>query len=248
MNRIWRKKTGSIIGSLIASLVTPIVWAIGFIILLMMFRNAIYNIPYEGTSDAQSIKEFMWVWMILGGVAVLGIFIWYCVALGGFASIQKNWEDRLAARKVLGGYLVLSLGSIAAAILNIVIIYMFQASSLTPFLILAVSIAVPCIAYSMMITGYSNLSESNTFNERCKSGFECLRQSTVISLVGVIISFLSQIIEPMFRHNPKGYLMTLTIVCIAMLVLAIISIVKIFQGWSRVKNNGPYIEEDLEQM
>ena len=240
IDQAWRSRVGSIVGALIASIVAPIALLLIFLLIMASKMEPSSLDRYHDAAYAASMGQYYENFAIIGLVAIiaiLGLFIWYCVALSGFASIQKTPEDKENARKILHGVLITSLGSIGVAILiGILSTSMTNLQQIqrmlkfTPFIILGVQ----CAGMSMTIGAYRRLSESISFNDKCREGFEDLRISVVLSLISSVISCLSN-----FFPGELGL-----IAGIAMIVLGIISIVKTFTGWSRVKNNSPYLEDE----
>lgn len=242
IDQAWRSRVGSIVGALIASIVVPIALIIIILFIAMKMQSeAASHVGYFGASaQAASMSQIyssMMVILVLAGIVCIGLFIWYCVALSGFASIQKTPEDKENARKILHGVLITSLGSIGAAILiGILTAFMTSLQQVQTMLMLTsfIILGVQCAGMSMMIGAYRRLSESISFNDKCREGFEDLRISVVLSLIGSVISCLSD-----FFPGELGL-----VAAIAMIILGIISLVKTFTGWSRVKNNSPYLEDE----
>jgi hypothetical protein len=235
MNNIWRSSTSGIIGSLIASLVTPLALAI---VILLMFAMAV---------DQQSVKilEMAGVVGLIGGVAMLAFYIWYCVSLGRFASAQTTPEDKSNARKILYANLFIAFGTLFALIINAVITTSTPPSKFTWVILpLIITASVPLIGYGMMRDAFDNLYMSTSFSEPCKRGFKDLRLSATLLLIGIVInfgfSFLLVFTAEMITPSIIQMLNIITLlVGLTVLVLGIIALVKTFTGWSKVKKNGP---------
>lgn len=245
MNQLWRRKAGSVHASLIAGTFVPIVWGLIMVILTSMVAAEVKHADLYGLEHSlNGIYSKLSLFSLFGLLLMLGIYIWLCVALSGFASIQKTHEDKQSVKKVLGGYLVLVLGSFAGVIISAVITVV--APSLGTLVSLLLTTIIPVVAYNMMVNGYGALSVSKSFSPRCHEGFEKLSQSSTLSLVTLLINFILSILMMIPALASKDIMEIITLLAsLAVLVLWIVSIVKLLSGWGIVKNNAPVEEESL---
>ena len=222
----WRSTVGNIINALITTIAVPI----GLVI--------IYLIYIMSTNPHVSSHELYYsagIFAVLLCLVALGLVIWYLVALSNFANLIKEPTDRKNAQKIPNSYFLMLIGNIAVPILMIflgesIIHYHFLLIIFTclPFIISA-------IGYGIMISGFNGLSSSPTFNRECKSGFTNLKTSCILSLIALFISIISDFVS----EHEASLLLNL-----ANLGIGIASIVLMFMGWSKVKNNCPYIEDE----
>lgn len=240
MKNLWKSYTGNIIKALIASLIIPVVLILVICIAIAMLhsRTNIYNI--RGSLEGEF--ALLGLLVIVGLLAAIGVFIWYMVNLSRFAGLQADPQDKDNIKKVFNAHIINIVGSICIFGGVMFFIYMvpqyaLTVAKITPWCTLLLSIIIS----SMMISAYKNLSGSLNFGDRCRDGFDCLRVSAVLGLIIVVISFVSEILGGI-PGDLKIRLVIQSLCNIFILILGIISIVRTFQGWSRIKNDCPYEE------
>jgi hypothetical protein len=256
MNYIWKKSTGNIIASLNVMLIVPIT----MIVLICLARVSI-NTP--------EVFPVLWYFLLAACIGICVATVMYCVNLGRFVKAQANEEDKRGARKIFSGALVLIIGNIIVGLINAALqsfammslreytydsMYGYDMTDLyTPeyiflfsYLPLILSTVVPLIGNIIMRDGFDKLSSSSTFNDICREGFTKLRQSTTISISLTIVTFALSIFSLIDFNMSISSMHTIMIVSgviyLAILVIGIIGLVKLFSGWRKVHRNCPYVE------